>query len=74
MSIETFRGWIPTVFCTTENEKTDVAEHPKVFDQSAYSSTNPPAEPSCSSSSHPAYIFIIRLGLGKTGDILAKVQ
>ena len=30
--IETFRAWIPNVFCRQEPKKADVAEHPKAFD------------------------------------------
>ena len=34
-------------------KKTDVSEHPRYSTTSAYSSTSPPARPSCPSSSHP---------------------
>ena len=42
--------------CIIENEKTDVAEHPRNPATSAYSSTSLPATPSCFSSSHPTNI------------------
>ncbi len=57
MSIETFRGWIPTVLYYRK-QKSQRGGTP-VFDQSAYSSTNLPAEPSCSSFSLPTTLLEI---------------
>jgi len=42
-TISAFRGWIPTV-CTTENEKTDVAEHPRIFGHVGLLVNKPPGK------------------------------